>query len=203
MLAPMQTHSGLELVISNTYGEKDGALGDWYFERFGHRMHKGIDLVLSGKPYQTYGTPLISIVDGYVPFVGNYGEFGGRGNFILVQSEDRSIETLHAHASKVFVKSGQFVRKGQIIGTCGNTGAVYPEPTLTRQFLGTHLHFEVRVPENGIYVAVDPMPYLDLDNAPVAPDTGLEYDVAPLSWAVQNIAVKVRELEAQFAALNA
>lgn len=56
------------------------------------------------------------------------------------------ITTLYAHLSDIYVKTGDSVSRGQILGRMGSTG----------RSTGTHLHFEVR--KDGM--TVNPLPYL-------------------------------------------
>ncbi len=81
------------------------------------------------------------------------------GTFVLIQhvSDNGNVNrrTIYAHLSKLAVKAGDTVLQGQIIGYSGATGNV----------TGPHLHFELRLPVNGIYSsqkanAVDPKDYL-------------------------------------------
>ena len=59
--------------------------------------------------------------DGKVVYVGN--EVKGFGNLILVRHDDAWV-TAYAHTDKIDVKKGQSVKKGDIIATVGQTGAV-------------------------------------------------------------------------------
>ena len=68
---------------------------------------------------------------GYVVFIG--WDPYGYGNHIIV-NHGNGFETLYAHLSAVLVRSGQSVRRGQVLGLAGSTG----------RSTGPHLHFEVR-----------------------------------------------------------
>lgn len=69
----------------------------------------------------------------------------GYGYHIIVNNGG-GLQTLYGHASKIFVKPGQRVSRGQSIGICGSTG----------RSTGTHVHFETIV--NGR--KVNPLTYL-------------------------------------------
>ncbi len=56
------------------------------------------------------------------------------GNYVLIDHGD-GYQTLYAHASKLYVKYGDYVDQGQVIAAVGTTG----------NSTGNHLHFEVRV----------------------------------------------------------
>ncbi|MFA4807633.1 peptidoglycan DD-metalloendopeptidase Csd1, partial [Helicobacter pylori] len=58
---------------------------------------------------------------------------GGYGNLIKV-FHPFGFKTYYAHLNKIVVKTGEFVKKGQLIGYSGNTG----------MSTGSHLHYEVR-----------------------------------------------------------
>ncbi|MBQ9901841.1 MAG: M23 family metallopeptidase [Clostridia bacterium] len=58
---------------------------------------------------------------------------GGYGNVVIIEHSD-GIRTLYAHCSKLLVKAGEKVRKGQVIARVGSTG----------NSTGPHLHIEFR-----------------------------------------------------------
>ena len=104
------------------------------------RMHKGNDFAAP------HGTPIYSTADGVVVHA---GWLSGYGKLVKIQHEF-GIETRYAHMSKIRVKKGQRVSRGQRIGDMGDTGRV----------TGTHLHYEVRVGGK----AVNPMIYIKAAN---------------------------------------
>ncbi|WP_276355538.1 M23 family metallopeptidase [Cohnella caldifontis] len=103
------------------------------------RFHAGIDI--SGDT----GDPVYATADGVVSHTGRDGD---HGNNILV-SHGNGLTTHYSHLSKILVKPGAKVRKGEIIGEMGSTG----------RSTGPHLHYEVYV--KGTHV--DPKPYLQTD----------------------------------------
>jgi murein DD-endopeptidase MepM/ murein hydrolase activator NlpD len=70
---------------------------------------------------------------------------GGYGLTVILQHEKGTQESLYAHLSEIFVKPGDKVEQGNVIGRVGSTG----------NSTGPHLHFEWRhlTPEG--WVAVD------------------------------------------------
>lgn len=74
-------------------------------------------------------------------------KYGSYGKYVTIEHEDGT-RSMYAHLSKILVKNGQKVKRGQVIGIMGSTGSS----------CGTHLHFEVRVSGR----AVDPRYFLDL-----------------------------------------
>ncbi|GAB6877592.1 peptidoglycan DD-metalloendopeptidase family protein [Thermaerobacter litoralis] len=108
------------------------------------RPHTGIDIDGQGPPDPNPDTwdEIVAAEDGIV-VASRY--MSGYGNAIII-AHDETYSTLYGHLSRRYVEPGQVVRRGQVIGLMGTTGAS----------TGTHLHFEVRV--NGR--PVDPMPYL-------------------------------------------
>ncbi|MEU8607736.1 M23 family metallopeptidase, partial [Actinoplanes sp. NPDC048791] len=72
------------------------------------------------------------------------GWSGGYGNYTCInhgKRDGRSFSTCYGHQSKILVNPGEYVRRGEVIGRVGTTGAS----------TGFHLHFETRfggVPKN-------------------------------------------------------
>ncbi|MEX1323363.1 MAG: M23 family metallopeptidase [Synechococcaceae cyanobacterium] len=105
-------------------------LGSWL-------MHTGIDLAAST------GTPVVAGLGGRVV---SSGVAGGYGLAVELEHDNPRRRTLYAHLSELYVKSGDRVRQGEVIGRVGSTGLS----------TGPHLHFELRLPSDGGWVAVDP-----------------------------------------------
>ncbi|MBN2963897.1 peptidoglycan DD-metalloendopeptidase family protein [Sulfurospirillum sp. T05] len=107
-------------------------------------FHRGIDL------RAPIGTPIVAPADGVVEFAGYHKE-SGFGYLVIVQ-HNYGFKTSYAHLEKTMVvKSGEFVRKGQLIGYTGNSGLS----------TGPHLHYEVRF----ISRPLDPQHFLDWNSA--------------------------------------
>lgn len=92
-------------------------------------MHWGDDY---GAPA---GTPIPSQAAGQVTFAGYHNL---RGNYVKIKSGE--FERLYQHNARNLVGVGDFVKKGQTVGTVGSTGAS----------TGPHLHYEVK--KNGQYI---------------------------------------------------
>ncbi len=117
--------------ISSWYGWRD-LYGTGKKDDF----HLGIDI-----PGAT-GTTILAANDGTVVTAKWHYSYG---NYVVVD-HGGGRSTLYAHASKLLVKVGDKVKKGDTIALCGNTGNSF----------GSHLHFEVRI--NG--KTTDPMGYV-------------------------------------------
>ena len=105
----------------------------WYSSNFGWRidpftgksaMHEGVDFVVP------LGTPIHSAASGIVVYAAMHPQFG---NLVEID-HGNDILTRYAHASKLAVKVGQVVKRGQLVSYVGSTG----------RSTGNHLHFEVR-----------------------------------------------------------
>jgi murein DD-endopeptidase MepM/ murein hydrolase activator NlpD len=91
-------------------------------------MHAGLDF--AAPP----GTPILAAAGGVV----SAAEFNPAYGNMVVVDHGNGLQTVYAHASKLEVRSGDIVRKGQQIARVGSTG----------RSTGAHLHFEVHV--NGV-----------------------------------------------------
>jgi murein DD-endopeptidase MepM/ murein hydrolase activator NlpD len=126
---------------------------------FGFRLHPvlGSWLMHAGKDFAApEGTPVVSALGGRVV---SSGMAGGYGLTVEIEHDNPRRRTLYAHLSELFVKAGDRVRQGEVIGRVGSTG----------MSTGPHLHFELRLPQDGGWVAVDPG---DLDPGPAGIGVG-------------------------------
>ena len=87
------------------------------------RFHQGQDITVPT------GTPIFSPADGVVK---RAYYIGGFGNHIKLKHSS-GYSTTYAHLSKIFVRHGQKIKRGDIIGETGNTG----------RSTAPHLHYEV------------------------------------------------------------
>ena len=133
---------------------KDGKITTPYKKAGKHwskGYHTGVDFA------QPVGTPVYAVQDGTVTNA-TWGK--AYGTQIVIDQKALNDGTpnriaggwaIYAHLSEAFVKAGDKVTKGQLIGKSGNTG----------NSTGAHLHFEVR---NNIRWSagkeVDPMPFI-------------------------------------------
>lgn len=110
-------------------------LSSGYGKRWG-RMHRGIDLTSRNKS-------ILAADNGKVVFAGTDGAYGKS----IIIDHRNGYRTRYGHLSKISVRVGETVEKGDKIGVMGDTG----------RSTGVHLHFEVTV--NG--VTRNPMKYLN------------------------------------------
>jgi murein DD-endopeptidase MepM/ murein hydrolase activator NlpD len=114
--------------------------GGWLSSSFGWRIdpftgqkgfHEGLDF-----PAER-GTPIAAAASGKVIYAGVYPQYGK----MVEIDHGNGLVTRYAHASRLFVKEGDLVVRGQKVAAVGSTGRA----------TGPHLHFEVRlngVPQN-------------------------------------------------------
>ena len=115
----------------------------------------GSQRILNGKPRRPHygidfhapeGTPVKSMMDGVVTLVENDMYFTG-GTIIF--DHGHGISTLYMHMKDINVKKGQKVRKGEIVGTLGQSGRA------------TGPHLDIRL--NWFDVKLDPETILNLN----------------------------------------
>lgn len=100
------------------------------------RLHTGTDV---GAPL---GTPVLAALTGRV-IMAEF--FGGYGLAVALEHNAGAQQTLYAHLSEIFVKPGEIVKQGAVLGRVGSTG----------NSTGPHLHFEVRQQTTDGWVALD------------------------------------------------
>lgn len=102
----------------------------------GYRMHYGLDIA------SPTGSPVRAPADGRVLISEAHA---GYGRMIIVD-HGYGVTTLYGHASQLFVKEGDLIKRGDVIAAVGSTGSS----------TGPHLHYEVHV--DGI--PTDPLNYV-------------------------------------------
>ena len=103
-------------------------------------IHNGLDIA------KKKGSPVYASSDGIVRIAGN--NFYYNGTFVLID-HGQGLTTVYLHFSKLLVKTGDRVKKGEIIGEIGTTG----------RSTGPHLHWGVQWYNKRI----DPESLLNLD----------------------------------------
>lgn len=99
-------------------------------------FHEGLDFsAAEGEQIRATASGIV-IDSGKAPDYGNY----------LKIKHGNGIETRYAHASKLFVKTGDIIQRDQIIALVGNSG----------RSTGPHLHYEIRLNDRSL----DPRKYL-------------------------------------------
>jgi murein DD-endopeptidase MepM/ murein hydrolase activator NlpD len=103
-------------------------------------FHEGLDFSANA------GAPIFAAAGGIVSAAETMPDYGK----IVIVSHGSGLETRYAHTSKILVKVGDRVEKGQVVALVGNTG----------RSTGPHLHYEIRLNGN----ALDPRKYLNARN---------------------------------------
>ena len=88
------------------------------------------------------GSDIFATGDGVIVEAGY--SFHGYGNRVIID-HGYGYKTVYAHLKKIKVDEGQIVKRGEVIGTLGNTG----------RSTGAHLHYEVKLNNR----TVDPINY--------------------------------------------
>jgi len=106
--------------------------GGFLSSRFGRRMdpftgritrHRGLDF------FARTGTPVMTTAEGVVTMAKKNGSMG----LTVEVNHGNGFKTRYAHLSKIYVRRGQRLKRGEALGAVGNTG----------RSTGPHLHYEV------------------------------------------------------------
>lgn len=112
-----------------------------------NRHHDGVDLAAPS------GTPIYAVFGGRVAYADTFGGYGK----LVVLIHPNGVTSHYAHCQSLNVEVGDVVKRGDLVGKVGHSGAV----------TGPHLHFEVRIDGKPI----DPTSYLEeyfqLTNSPL------------------------------------
>lgn len=100
--------------------------------------HKGVDFAPG------FGKPVVTVNGGVVTLV---QKFKMHGNTVIV-NHGQGVSSLYLHLNDFSVKTGDSVKKGDVLGHVGSTGVA----------TGPHLHFAMYVHA----VAVNPMPWFKM-----------------------------------------
>jgi murein DD-endopeptidase MepM/ murein hydrolase activator NlpD len=219
LTSPLKKIKGKQIITTLGYGDRSFAET---YKRLGWsiRAHNGEDYACVGA-INTYGLPAIACQPATVQSVQYDTPMSTKGNNVMLEGvpfEEDGVKkvlcTIYSHLAEVYVKPGDVVKRGQEIGTVGNSG--YVVGSASNPFSGAHLHFGVYEYhwENGAWVrkgdnpetngAVSPSKWLERDwktNAPEIDKIQPEKQFHPIAWglnkiqeAVDEIAKKVKEL---------
>jgi murein DD-endopeptidase MepM/ murein hydrolase activator NlpD len=117
-------------------------------------VHTGVDFVPNETYYQINDTyKKTNQVVAYATMNGTVryyqDEYGS--HTVEVTNTENTTKTIFMHLNAVFVQTGDTITAGNPVGTMGNTGFT----------TGEHLHYEIRVNENGTWVPVNPLEYIN------------------------------------------
>ena len=112
--------------VTSPYGKREA-------DEIVSENHSGIDLGVID------GTTVLAAMEGTATVVSNEGEYGTH-----IKIVNKDVTTIYAHCSKILVKKGTKIKKGQKIALSGNTGNT----------TGPHLHFEIRRNERTVNPAL-------------------------------------------------
>jgi murein DD-endopeptidase MepM/ murein hydrolase activator NlpD len=123
-----------------------------------NKVHDGIDL------YAALNTPLYSAYDGVVEAVYN-NSTSDLGNYLIIKStksehllsnEESTLFIAYSHLQSIFLKKGDIIKQGQLIGYTGNSGNASSIDSWRH-----HVHLQVyRINNSNKYNRVNPIDYI-------------------------------------------
>lgn len=120
-------------MLNNPFWRKKHFITQYFWEnpqmyaQFGWKWHNGIDFRCNKEHVFATHPWIVTALDDKVGY--------GKHVKIMRQMHDWGYETIYAHLSEIYVKTGDFVTSKQVIGKSGNTG----------NSTGPHLHFGLRM----------------------------------------------------------
>ena len=137
---PIDPGNAEAFIITSRFSDGQAIRGADVIAAGGTATHEGVDIGVSS------GTPVMAIADGTV-IMAAYN--GGYGNYVGLDhgkdTDGHAIGSGYGHLSEIKVTQGQQVKKGDVVGLSGNTGAS----------TGPHLHFNFIIDSKN----VDPLLY--------------------------------------------
>lgn len=119
-------------------GKPDGR-GYYIAQKYLQNRHLGDDFNAHSGGNTDLGDPVYAVANGVVSFA--YDLEGGWGNTVRIvhrHEVGEMIESLYSHLDEIHVSFGQYVKRGDQIGTIGTAHGQYM----------AHLHFEIRTKVN-------------------------------------------------------
>ena len=125
--------------------ERPYRITSYFAYRWGS-MHQGVDISGPGR-----GSAIYAIGDGTVVEAAVVGTHSRSDGTYAVIEHDNNVYSLYAHMDSLLVSVGDRVRRGDVIGTMGDTGFA----------TGVHLHLSISIgwPYRGSYRFVNPLSY--------------------------------------------
>jgi len=143
------TESSLAMIYKfNNFPSMSPVTSPLIYSKFGWRIHpfsgmsefhRGVDIPI------WIGFPVRSAADGFV----EYSAWAKGYGYAVIVNHENGYKTLYGHNSRLLVKKGDRIFKGQVLAKAGNTGLS----------TGPHVHYEVKIVEK----YVNPEKYLNLN----------------------------------------
>lgn len=126
---------GFDFPVGNGGGGKANARGYYIAQKYLQNRHLGDDFNANTGGNTDLGDPVYAVANGFVSFAEDLR--GGWGNTVRVVHRHPvgdMVESLYAHLDEIHVNPGEFVKRGDQIGTIGTAHGMYL----------AHLHLEMR-----------------------------------------------------------